>query len=214
VADDHLDALLAAARLRVEDFDARYEAGELEVLPGQRPDAPVVRTSDTKRTVKGTGKWPGAKDGAVASRETAHKRTTTHRRVIERLVSLEDEDPDAVITVRELLEALKTAVVGGTETLKCHDCGEYGVYRRKIDAATGFKLLENVGGKAAQTIFQGIEEETREMLMLKREVAPRLFATTPGEAEERKRRAMEDGLVEEDWFEEGEFRELGPDDDA
>jgi hypothetical protein len=204
--------LLDAARLRVPDFDERYAAGQLEVLPGQRPEAPVVRDAETKSIVKGSGKYPGAKDAAEASRETAHTRTKTHRKVIEKLVSLDDEDPDAVISVRELLEALKTAVSGGTETLKCHECGEMGVYRRKIDAPTAFKLLENVGGRAAQTVFQGIEENTLEQLMLQREVAPRLFSLTPGEAEDRKRRAMEDGLVEKEWFEEGEFEEL--DDEA
>lgn len=194
-------ALLAAARERVERFDERFNAGELEVLDGEHTDKPVVRDSQTKRLVKGSGRYPNANDIAEISRETAVLRTRTHQKLMEALISVEDNDPDAVISLRGLVQQVVDAVIGGEETLKCKACGELAVYRRKVDTATGFKLIEKMTGRAAQTVEQKIEENTLAALLADRETRTEVFGISPGEAEERERMAREEGIVEAEWYE-------------
>lgn len=117
-------------------------------------DRPVLRHAETKALVKGSGRIKGAKDVAVASKETAFTRRKGYRAWLESYIPPDLEDsPNAIISFSELVQNLIDACNGVPAYYKCqHDgCNENHQFVLKRDPGTLYKLIENLSGKARET---------------------------------------------------------------
>lgn len=129
--------------------------GLYEVLPGKDPLKPVVRATDGKQLVEGTGRYPGANDPAEVGRKSAHKRTASYREAMEKLVAL-DGGPDQRGSFAWFLNRAYDAAEGKAVRVECfHEgCSENhaDAVAFKPDAKLIFSIIEMMAGRATQAI--------------------------------------------------------------
>lgn len=140
-----------------EELRPRVEAGELELLPGQRPDKPVIREVATGRLVAGSGRYPKANDAGAVSKATAYKRKTSYRQGLELLVPLEGT---GVGSFSWLLEQAIDEAKGYDYHIDCPSCGETVEVIKKRNAMYLFKFIELLAGKARETQDLNIKSES------------------------------------------------------
>ena len=150
---------------------------------------PVVKRGG--KLVKGSGKIKGSKDAAVASRETAYKRTKGYQEVLETLLPPEREDsPTAVSSLRELVAAFWEAVTGSPQKLQCPECGAHSMYAFKQDPHAIMKMIEKLAGRAKETQDINIHSETMIALLNERSNVRELKVITIDPEEERRRKEL------------------------
>lgn len=198
----------------IHDTELREKVveGEVLMLPPEvwESASKPVLVSKTGQMIKGTGRRKGAKDPAVASRETAFTRRKGYRHLIEEYIPPSDlkDTPNAIISFRELIDALIDACNGSPQRVKCqHEgCGEYHLIGFKKDPNVLFKLYENLAGKARETQDINVTGQHLALVLNERTPITALEVHSIDPAEERRRREAlhadgEDGSV---------VRRLGP----
>lgn len=138
---------------------ARVHAGELELLPGQREDKPVIREVATGRLVPGSGRYPRANDPAALGRATAYKHSNNYRQAFELLFPLEggEDKPGSMAWVAKMC---REAAEGSPQSVNCPSCGERSVVAFKKDGVLLFKILELLVGKARETQDLNVKSES------------------------------------------------------
>lgn len=142
--------------LLTPEMRERVESGEVYMgwpRTWMFPHRPVLRDVKTTKLVKGSGKIVGSKDVTVAGRENGFKKRRGYVALTEEFIPPSDlkDNPNAILTFRELVETLIDACMGSPQEVKCPSCGAKGLHAFKKDAATLFKLYENLKGKARET---------------------------------------------------------------
>lgn len=169
------------------ELKARVEAGELEILPGQNPERPVVRDAQSKQLVPGSGRYPRANDVGRVSRLTAYKRTNSYRQALEQNWPMEG-DEDTPRTIAWLSKQAMLAAEGSPQTISCPECGYRGVHAFKKDGLLLFKLIELLTGKARETQDLNIHSESLVAVLNNREPIGEITVHTidPRTAQERR----------------------------
>lgn len=177
----------------------------LEVLPGQNPLKPVIRTSEDGRVVAGSGRYPMANNIGAIGAATAWKRSKTYREAIEKIIPF--EDPDARFTLERLVEDAFDAAEGSPQQVKCPHCGKVGITAFKKDGQLIFKLIELVVGQAPKTVeIKGdISVKLQEVMNARDDAA--VITMSKEEWEGREARLLASGVLKPEWLE-GEFREV------
>lgn len=191
---------------------ARVESGECTVQPGHRPEAPLVLTADTKRIVSGSYPRRKKEDGAVVAAPQSNTRLTrndaTYRAALESLIPILPTE-EGQRSFSALIDNLMWAVEGAPQKVKCEHCGKKGLVAFKPDAATGWKLIENLVGKATEVREVHNTYGPQLIAVLEsREPVQATFGVTPAEALERINTLKEAGVITEDDIIEGEYREV------
>ena len=166
---------------------ARVELGELEVLPGQRVDKPVVREAATGKLVKGSGRYPRANDPAQLGRLTAYKHSKSYREAVENLFPI-DGDESKPGSMAWLAKNIREAAEGSPQTLTCGECGATSLHAFKKDGLLLFKLLELLAGKARETQDLNVRSESLVAVLNTREPITDItvHAIDPRAAQERR----------------------------
>ena len=148
------------------DIRARVEAGELELLVGQRPDKPVIREVATGRLITGSGRYPRAIDAAQLGRDTAYKHSKSYREGLEKLVPLEGT---GVGSFTWLLEQAIDEAKGFDYHIECQACGADVQVVKRRNAMYLFKFIELLAGKARETQDLNIKSESLIAVLNQRE---------------------------------------------
>ena len=138
---------------------ARVNSGELEVLPGQRDNKPVIREVATGRLVPGSGRYPRANDPAQVGRLTGYKHSKNYREGFELLFPL-DGDESKSGSLAWIAKQIREAAEGSPQRVNCPHCGEGGLVAFKKDGTLLFKLLELLVGKARETQDLNVRSES------------------------------------------------------
>jgi hypothetical protein len=197
------------ARVRSVEDNLVNPAGEFDVFVGQKADKPVVIDAKTKRLMKGSGRYPKANDPAEVGKVTAFKLTKTYREALEMAVSL---GPDGKRTFEQVLDDFFRACEGSPQTVDCPHPEMHGhksggpvkhIVAFKADPNAMFKMIELLAGKARETHeVSGQLEHLHRLLDERHPVQLIGRGQAPGEAAERKRQLIEQGVIEEGWFRE------------
>ena len=142
-----------------QNVRARVEQGELELLPGQKPDKPVIREVVTGRLVQGSGRYPRANDPAQVGRDTGYKHSNSYRQGLELMIALEG-DPNKKGTFPWLLTQAIAEAEGYDYDIDCPDCGKTVQVIKKRNAMFLFKFVELLAGKARETQDLNIKSES------------------------------------------------------
>jgi hypothetical protein len=185
------EALIEAAP---DDLQDAIREGRLEVLPGQK-GKPVVRDAQTKRIVKGSGRPLRANDPASVGSKAAVRRSNSYREAVEQMISL-IPGGEGKKTFEDLFDVLWDAIEGSPQTLECKSCGEKNVYYMKKDAATAFKLYENLVGKARETKDINVEGTQLTQILERRTVDVHVHGVDRNNVSA-KRAALEVAFVDE-----------------
>ena len=145
-----------AFELLAEDLREGITSGEYFITEPRlwhEDDRPVVKRVKNGTLVKGSGRMAGVKEMGDASREGMFKRRKGYRRMIEDLIPASDtrDNQNAIMSFKELVENLVDACLGSPQTVRCTSCGDKFQTALKKDAATLYKLFENLNGKAKET---------------------------------------------------------------
>lgn len=194
------EALIA---LLDDDIAAKVRSGEFVVSPGRKPDRPWVRRADNHRIVQGQS--PRTPDPAETGKRTAFKQTASHREALELFLPMFSEGPQ-----RQSFERLVERVVDAVEGVPVKvmaKCGHDGcdlthamVYVPKVDTSVGFKLIELLAGKAAQTIQQTKKVEGDIRILEHRTAEVVVYDMSTQTAEQRRQRLIDAGVIEADWI--------------
>ena len=194
------------------EYREQVLSGELEVLPGQKYDKPVIRWAGGPKhgqLVKGSGRFPRSNDIAAISKATAPKRTKTYQEAMNLLMDV-DAGPDKPGSFAWWYEQAMVAAEGSPTNVKVpclHEGCEMGDHETMVsipkkDGNIIFKLLELKHGKAKETKEIDINQRQMIELMETRQVVVQVYSMDATEALERKRYV--EGLIE------GDFREVEP----
>ena len=95
----------------------------------------------------------GSQDAASVGRASAYKLRKGYAALSEEFIPPSDlkDNPNAIISFRELVETLIEACQGSPQQVTCPACGDKNLFAFKKDAGTLFKLYENLKGKARET---------------------------------------------------------------
>jgi hypothetical protein len=174
-----------------ESLREKAISGDYEILEGQNTLKPVVRDVNTKRLVKGSGRYPKANDLGEISKKYGYKRSAGYREALETIVSLEG---DARGSFSWLYEQAMDAAEGSPQLVTCTSCGDRFQHAFKKDGTLIFKLIELMAGKAKET--SEINTETRHIVEMLNERIPikaiEVNAVDPQEARRRREALMED----------------------
>ena len=201
-ADSNLLALLS------DEVRAKVEDGTYYAVAGKRPDRPWVRRSDNNRVVQGQS--PRSPDSAEQGRRTALKQTASYRDALELFLPM-FSDGEQRQSFERLVEKVLWAVEGAPQkvTFDCphpETCPQKNkkhvvAYTDKPDPVTGFKLIELLAGKAAQTINQNTKVTADVSVMEHRTLDVRVYDMSTQTAEQRKQQLIEAGVIEHEWLE-------------
>lgn len=194
-------------------------AGDIELLPGQKADRPVIRWAQGPKkgqTLPKTGRFPRANDIAAVSKATAHKRTASYQEAMNLLMDV-GAGPDKKGSFAWWYEQAMDAAIGHPTTVTmicphanpenpdegCQDLTHnQRVVVQKKDGNLIFKLLELKHGKAKETKEIDINQRQMIDLMETRQVVVQVYGMDTQEISDRK--AYVEGLVE------GTFTEVDP----
>ena len=199
------------------EYREQVLGGELELLPGQKYDKPVIRWATGPKQgqlVKGSGRFPRSNDIAAISKATAPKRTKTYQEAMNLLMDV-DAGPDKPGSFAWWYEQAMDAAIGHPTNVTmicphanpenpdegCQDLSHNErIVLQKKDGNLIFKLLELKHGKAKETKEIDINQRQMIDLMETRQVVVQVYSMDATEATERKRYV--EGLIE------GDFREV------
>ncbi len=191
---EHLLSLLPD-NLRVGVLDGTYE-----VLPGKSAKKPVVRRSDTKALVKGSGQYPKAPDGAEVGRATAHKQRVEYREAMQAFIPVlanvpAGERQEATRSFEALLDAAYLAAQGVPTRVECEHLDEFGdpcrtkhIVAFKPDGNLLWRMIENLVGKATETKEIDVRAQVLQQIAERRVVDVRIL---DGVSEDEQRRRID-----------------------
>lgn len=192
------------------EYREQVLAGEIELLPGQKEDKPVIRWADGPKKgqiLPGSGRFPKANDIAAVSKATAHKRTASYQEAMNLLMNV-DAGPEVRGSFAWWYNQAMEAAEGSPQrvVVGCYhdDCDEK-AHERTItatrkDGTLIFKLLELKHGKAKETKEIDVNQKTMIDLMETRQVVVHVYGMDDNTLKERE--DFISGLLE------GEYREL------
>lgn len=182
-------------------------SGEAYAVPGRKPDRPWVRRTDNHRVVQGQS--PAVPNPAETGKRTALKQTASYREALETFLPMFADGDD-----RKSFERLVDKVIWGIEGYPqevAFDCphpdtcprgGKKHViaYVGKPDLAVGFKMIELLAGRAAQTVNQNIKTTSVSLELEHRTFDVRLYDMSTQTAEQRREALIEAGVIEREWL--------------
>jgi hypothetical protein len=186
----------------------RVESGEVEVRGTGEKGNLILVDSKTKRYVKGTDRPEGSPDMAKVGRENGFKNTNAYRAAWQSMFNLAGEQGG--VGFEALMDKLWWAANGAEQLVACtHDgCGKRHMVAFKPDAKVLFSMVESLAGVAARQVevsggVSHVHEALREAQESNEPVE--VWSVNPqdpqGEADRRKQRALEAGIIEADWYE-------------
>jgi hypothetical protein len=170
----------------------RVESGEVEVRGTGEKGNLILVDSKTKRYVKGTDR----------------PNTNAYRAAWQSMFNLAGEQGG--VGFEALMDKLWWAANGAEQLVACtHDgCGKRHMVAFKPDAKVLFSMVESLAGVAARQVevsggVSHVHEALREAQESNEPVE--VWSVNPqdpqGEADRRKQRALEAGIIEADWYE-------------
>lgn len=178
-----------------DELREQVESGELKVFPGQDPNKPVLRSSETGLIVKGSGITPKHVDMGQVSRDFAYKRRKNYRSALEEIVSAEGEGRGSF---KWFVDKAMEAAEGSPTPVDCPKCNHHFVANVKKDGNVIVKMIEMLHGKAPITQDINIHDEAMLEILRSRTNRVEYYAITDEEKEQRKQAL---GLID------GEFTE-------
>lgn len=198
------EALLA---LLDEPVRAMVLSGEAYVVAGKKPDRPWVRKTGTHTVVQGQS--PNVPDSAEMGKRTAPKQTATYREALESFLPMFKTDEEK-LSFQRLVEKVMWGVEGAPQKVSfpcphpetCPKGGKDHVFAwvGKPDLAVGFKLIELLAGRAAQTVNATIKSTNINVELEHRTFDVRLYDMSTQTAQERMDALIESGAVEREWL--------------
>lgn len=189
----------------------KVTSGEYYVVPGKRLDKPWVRRSDNHRAVQGQS--PNVPASKETGERTGLKQTASYREALETFLPMFETDAQK-LSFQRLVEKVMWGVEGYPQEVRfpcphpehCNAVrnkgGDHVVsFVSKPDLATGFKLIELLAGRAAQTINQNIKSSSVSVELEHRTFDVRLYDMSTQTAEQRKEALIEAGVIEREWLE-------------
>lgn len=204
------------------EYREQVDAGEIELLPGQKPDKPVIRYAvgpKKGQLLPGSGRFPRANDIGAISKATAHKRTASYQEAMNLLMDV-DAGPEKRGSFAWWYEQAMDAAIGHPTTVTmicphanpenpdegCQDLSHNErIVLQKKDGNLIFRLLELKHGKAKETKEIDVNQRTMIDLMETRQVVVQVLGMSNDDIGERQK--FVSGLLE------GNFREVDEDDD-
>lgn len=169
--------------------DGSIRIGEVEILPGQKADKPVIRDSATKRLKKGTGRAVNANDPVLVGKGTAFRQTKEYRDARERFDELFplEGDPDERGSMAWAFEQFWLACEGSPQWVECQHpgCGKKHLVALRKDPNAMFKMIEARIGKAPQTVNINSHEEKIVKALEYRTVDVRVHGLDSGDVQAR-----------------------------
>jgi hypothetical protein len=173
----------------------RVESGELYIREPKiwkHDDKPVLITRDYKM-VKGSGQMVGAVDKGNPA--LPYQARAGYRRLMEDLLPANTvrDNKHAIMSFKELVEHLIDACLGTPQVVRCTNCGDKFQTAFKKDAATLYKVFENLNGKAKET--QEINLSSQHLAVVLNERTPvenvQVRVLEQSEIDERKKMVIE-----------------------
>lgn len=176
--------------LLTDELRDEVERGVITMLAPDKwydPNKPVLRKNG--KVTAGTGRIKGAKNIAVASKETAFKRRKPYTQALEDYFPVDEADsPNAIASFRDLLDAFWKATQGSPQKIHCPECGYDGIYAFKIDPHAVMKMVERLAGRAKET--QEVNIRSEHMLAVLNSPVESIQVIAIDPEEERRRRKM------------------------
>lgn len=195
-----------------DDTRAMVEAGDIRIIEESgKQGGPVMIDANSGQFVKGTDQPSNANDIGEISKKTAIKRTGAYREAWEKIFDLGGEDGAGGFEA--LVEKLWWAVQGAPQLAECHHsgCGKKHMSVIKPDAKVMMQMVESFVGRKQIQEHTGEIEHLHELLQGGKSDEPvTLWQLDPrgGDSpEDRKRILLEDGTVNEEWFEDARLLE-------
>lgn len=194
-----------------EDIRALVVSGDYTVAPEDKwrdPLKPVVLNKG--RIVHGSYAAAGAV-AAENSKRSAWKRTSSYREAWEGAFPHGLDAAEATgrrMTFEGVIDLVYDAISGSREVeVDCPHPDVCSIPEHTItvqvsdpDPKLLFQVVENLVGKAKETIDVNVAETRIEILMAVRDVPLGLFEMTPEEAAVRQRKMMDEGIVDPAWY--------------
>ena len=158
-----------------EELREGVDAGDYFIMENRfwRDDEkPVVKRVANGTLVKGSGRMAGTKSPEEATHERMYRTRKGYRTLIEDFIPPSDvrDNPNAIMSFKELVENLIDACVGSPQQVTCSSCGDKFQTAFKKDPSTLFKLFENLNGKAKET--QQINVSSQHLSLMLNERTP------------------------------------------
>lgn len=171
-------------------------AGDIEVLPGQNPEKPVVRWAVGEKKgqiLPGSGRFPRANDAGAVSKATAYKRSASYQEAMNLLMPA-DRDETVKGSYAWWYNQAMQAAEGSPQTVRIvcphEDCTDsqhtQSAVAFKKDGNLIFKLIELKHGKAKETVEVNTEARQIIELMEQREIVVHVYGLDSVEEESRK----------------------------
>lgn len=197
------EALIALLAPEVAD---RVRAGEYTVQPGRKPDRPWVRRADNGRIVQGQS--PNTPSPAETGKRSAIRQSASYRQALESFLPMFKTDNERQ-SFERLVEVVMWAVEGAPQTVE-YDCPHpetcplkgrkhHIAWAKNPDAQTGFKMIELLAGKAAQTATLNVNTRSEVAVFEHRTLDVNVYDISRQTAEQRRQMLIDAGVIESEW---------------
>ena len=163
-----------ALPLLTPELREKVLAGEYYIRePGLwRTDTKPVVVNRKKNLVTGSGQMFGVPEQSRLNQIAATKNRRGYRALVEDLLppNMTRDNENAIMSFKELIENMLDACLGSAQQVTCTKCGDKFQTAFKKDAATLYKVFENLNGKARET--QDINVSSHHLAVMLNERTP------------------------------------------